>query len=167
MLRAYLGWLPECRGATKQQAIQGGSSKYMHCCPCCACLSSLKERQSDYVCFRRCRSYSWGVSHQVYFRFLSSILVFLSWFSRFHDYASTLDVSAADLYTALLADAENQPLNWDLQGRQADVWKQYSEWPVVSGTTYDSFMQTILLRLYPARCDRGWGNEYKAGIKDA
>lgn len=46
---------------------------------------------------------------------------------RFHDYAETLDVSAADLYTALLADAENLPPNWNLQGRQVDAWKQYSE----------------------------------------
>ncbi|KAJ7135659.1 glycoside hydrolase family 92 protein [Mycena epipterygia] len=32
--------------------------------------------------------------------------------------------SANDLYTALLADAEDQPVNWNLQGRQADVWKE-------------------------------------------
>ena len=42
---------------------------------------------------------------------------------RFHEYASELNVSATDLYTALLADAELQPPNWDLQGRQANVWK--------------------------------------------
>ena len=28
-----------------------------------------------------------------------------------------------DLYNALLADAEVQPKNWNLQGRQADAWK--------------------------------------------
>ncbi len=27
------------------------------------------------------------------------------------------------LYNALLADAEDQPPNWDLQGRQANIWK--------------------------------------------
>lgn len=27
------------------------------------------------------------------------------------------------LYEALLADAEDQPPNWDLQGRQANIWK--------------------------------------------
>lgn len=58
--------------------------------------------------------------------FLSSTFVFVSWFHRFHDYASALDVSAIDLYTALLADAELEPLNWNLQGRQANAWKLYS-----------------------------------------
>ena len=27
------------------------------------------------------------------------------------------------MYNALLADAENQPHNWNLQGRQANIWK--------------------------------------------
>lgn len=31
MLDACSGWLPECRGATKQQFIQGGSSEYIWC----------------------------------------------------------------------------------------------------------------------------------------
>jgi hypothetical protein len=44
--------------------------------------------------------------------------------ARFSDHASKLGVSAQDLYTALLADAEDQPPNWNLQGRQADVWKE-------------------------------------------
>lgn len=47
-------------------------------------------------------------------------------FCRFSDQAAALNVSADDLYTALLADAELQPPNWNLQGRQADAWKQFS-----------------------------------------
>lgn len=43
---------------------------------------------------------------------------------RFGDHAAALDVSATDLYTALLADAEIQSPNWNLQGRQANLWKQ-------------------------------------------
>ena len=42
---------------------------------------------------------------------------------RFHNFTGTLNVSATNLYAALLADAEDQPPNWDLQGRQANIWK--------------------------------------------
>ena len=42
---------------------------------------------------------------------------------RFSDKASALSVSTDDLYNALLADAEQQPKNWDLQGREVDIWK--------------------------------------------
>lgn len=44
--------------------------------------------------------------------------------SRFHEQAAALQVSPDDLYNALVADAENEPPNWNLQGRQAGVWKQ-------------------------------------------
>ena len=44
---------------------------------------------------------------------------------RFNKQAAALDVSATDLYNALLADAEKQSPDRDLQGRQADLWKQY------------------------------------------
>jgi hypothetical protein len=43
---------------------------------------------------------------------------------RFHEQAAALNVSPDDLYNALLADAEVEPPNWNLQGRQAGVWKQ-------------------------------------------
>lgn len=42
---------------------------------------------------------------------------------RFHEHIDALNVSADALYTALVQDAEVQPGNWDLQGRQADAWK--------------------------------------------
>ncbi|KAF9009539.1 glycoside hydrolase family 92 protein [Cyathus striatus] len=45
-------------------------------------------------------------------------------FVKFQEQAASLGVSATDLYNALLADAEIQPPNWNVQGRQADVWKQ-------------------------------------------
>ncbi|KAF7289771.1 Glycoside hydrolase family 92 protein [Mycena indigotica] len=44
-------------------------------------------------------------------------------FVKYSKQAASLGVSATDLYNALLADAENTPPNWNLQGRQADVWK--------------------------------------------
>ncbi|EAU89835.2 hypothetical protein CC1G_06987 [Coprinopsis cinerea okayama7 len=43
---------------------------------------------------------------------------------KFHEQAASLGVSAVDLYDALLADAEKQPPNWNLQGRQVEVWKE-------------------------------------------
>ncbi|KAF9558968.1 glycoside hydrolase family 92 protein [Agrocybe pediades] len=45
-------------------------------------------------------------------------------FVKFNKQAAALNVSATDLYNALLADAEIQPPNWNLQGRQANLWKQ-------------------------------------------
>lgn len=56
-----------------------------------------------------------------------TVCIFTDCCRRFHEHASALNVSADDLYTALLADAEEQPPNWNLQGRQATVWKQYSQ----------------------------------------
>ena len=46
---------------------------------------------------------------------------------RYHDQASALNVSATDLYNTLLANAEKQPPNWNLQGRQANAWKSHSK----------------------------------------
>ncbi|KAF8965760.1 glycoside hydrolase family 92 protein [Flammula alnicola] len=45
-------------------------------------------------------------------------------FVKFQQQAKALNVSPTDLYNALLADAEIQSPNWNLQGRQADLWKQ-------------------------------------------
>ena len=42
---------------------------------------------------------------------------------RFKEHADALSVPADALYNALLADAELEPSNWDLQGRQASTWK--------------------------------------------
>ncbi|THH06986.1 hypothetical protein EW145_g3696 [Phellinidium pouzarii] len=77
-IQQHEGWLPECRGATAQQFIQGGSN---------------------------------------------GDPILGEFFVKFHEQAEALNISAADLYNALLADAEDQPPNWDLQGRQANIWK--------------------------------------------
>ena len=45
--------------------------------------------------------------------------------TRFQKHAASLNVSSANLYSALVADAENVPPNFDLQGRQVDAWKEY------------------------------------------
>jgi len=54
----------------------------------------------------------------------------VSWqFVKYHNQASALNVSATDLYNALLANAENQPPNWNLQGKQANAWKAHNYIP--------------------------------------
>ncbi|KAF8632830.1 hypothetical protein AX15_001660 [Amanita polypyramis BW_CC] len=77
-IQKHEGWLPECRGATVQQWVQGGS----HGDP-----------------------------------------ILAEFFVKFSDKASELGVTADSLYNALLADAEQQASDWDLQGRQVDIWK--------------------------------------------
>ncbi|KAF9531264.1 family 92 glycosyl hydrolase [Crepidotus variabilis] len=79
------GWLPECRGATVQQSIQGGSN---------------------------------------------ADPILGEFFVKYQQQAQGLNVSSDSLYTALLADAEIQPPNWDYQGRQAESWKTYGFVPV-------------------------------------
>jgi hypothetical protein len=41
----------------------------------------------------------------------------------YHNEAKDLNVDMDTLYAALLADAENEPPEWDIQGRQAGVYK--------------------------------------------
>ncbi|KAF9259596.1 glycoside hydrolase family 92 protein [Marasmius fiardii PR-910] len=48
---------------------------------------------------------------------------------KFHERATALGVSGDDLYNALLADAENEPPNWNLQGRQVNDWKRFNYIP--------------------------------------
>ncbi|KNZ74745.1 hypothetical protein J132_06286 [Termitomyces sp. J132] len=50
-------------------------------------------------------------------------------FTRFHQFSASLNVSDDDLYNALLADAEIEPPNWNVQGRQANAWKQFNYIP--------------------------------------
>ncbi|KAF9531262.1 glycoside hydrolase family 92 protein [Crepidotus variabilis] len=78
------GWLPECRGATAQHYIQGGSN---------------------------------------------ADPVLGEFFVKFSKQAKDLQVSPDDLYNALLADAEKQPPNWNLQGRAVDLWIKYGYIP--------------------------------------
>ncbi|GBE89826.1 Uncharacterized secreted [Sparassis crispa] len=101
-IQQHEGWLPECRGATAQQWIQGGSN-------------------GDPI--------------------LGEFLV------KYHQQAEQLNVSSAALYAALLADAEEQPPNWDLQGRQLDTWKTLGYIPQdvwqISGTNTKTVSRTL------------------------
>lgn len=40
----------------------------------------------------------------------------------YHDEAEALGIDLNDLYSALLADGNNTPPNWDIEGRQADAY---------------------------------------------
>ncbi|KAI0260072.1 glycosyl hydrolase family 92-domain-containing protein [Gloeopeniophorella convolvens] len=84
-IQQHEGWLPECRGATQQQWVQGGSN---------------------------------------------GDPILAEFFVKFSKQAASLNVPASSLYTALVADAENLPPDFDLQGRQVDTWKQYHYLPV-------------------------------------
>ncbi|EIN11122.1 glycoside hydrolase family 92 protein [Punctularia strigosozonata HHB-11173 SS5] len=77
-IQQHEGWLPECRGATVQQWIQGGSNG-------------------------------------------DPIVAEL--FVKYPNHLDALNVSGDALYASLLADAEDQPPDWDLQGRQVNIWK--------------------------------------------
>ncbi|KAI0703902.1 glycoside hydrolase family 92 protein [Cerioporus squamosus] len=77
-IQQHEGWLPECRGATAKQWIQGGSN---------------------------------------------GDPILGEFFVKYAAHASELNVDPDALYKALLADAEDQPPNWNLQGRQANIWK--------------------------------------------
>ncbi|KAL5497692.1 hypothetical protein ACEPAH_2623 [Sanghuangporus vaninii] len=101
-IQQHEGWLPECRGATAQQFIQGGSN---------------------------------------------GDPILGEFFVKFHNFSESLNVSATDLYAALLADAEEQPPNWDLQGRQANAWKLFGYIPgdifETSGTNTKQVSRTL------------------------
>lgn len=120
---------------------------------------SLRRTIVELICsISRCRSYTWRVLREVStFPIVGSAFT-LSRF-RFGDHAAALNVSTTDLYTALLADAETQPPNWNLQGRQADVWKRLSESNVDPFTFHVLILWHVLLffcslRLFvPAACE--------------
>ncbi|PCH36943.1 glycoside hydrolase family 92 protein [Wolfiporia cocos MD-104 SS10] len=101
-IQQHEGWLPECRGATQKQWIQGGSN-------------------GDPI--------------------LGEFLV------KYYEQAEELNVSTSALYAALLADAEDQPPDWDLEGRQANIWKSLGYIPSdvwePSGTNTKQVSRTI------------------------
>ncbi|KAI0767769.1 glycoside hydrolase family 92 protein [Fomes fomentarius] len=78
-IQQHEGWLPECRGATAQQFIQGGSD---------------------------------------------ADPILGEFFVKYAEHSKALNVDPAALYAALLADAEVQPPDFNLQGRQVNVWKR-------------------------------------------
>ncbi|THU97168.1 glycoside hydrolase family 92 protein [Dendrothele bispora CBS 962.96] len=60
--------------------------------------------------------------------------ILAEFFIKYQNQAEDLGVSVDDLYAALIADAEDTPKNWNIQGRQADIWKEKGYIP--SDTTY-------------------------------
>lgn len=41
----------------------------------------------------------------------------------YHNEAAALGIDLNDLFNAMLADGENTPPDWDIEGRQADAYK--------------------------------------------
>ena len=41
----------------------------------------------------------------------------------YHDEAEALGINLEELYSAILADANDTPPTWDIQGRQAAIYK--------------------------------------------
>lgn len=46
---------------------------------------------------------------------------------RYSNFSQALNVSMSALFEALVQDSEVQSPNWDLMGRQANIWKSKSE----------------------------------------
>ncbi|KAG8756605.1 hypothetical protein FRC11_005187 [Ceratobasidium sp. 423] len=104
------GWLPECRGATVQHYIQGGSNA--------------DPILAEYYVKQVYPNHS--LSNANYPR---------RWGSR----SSELGVSVDDLYSALVTNAEKQPDNWNLQGRQTEATS-----PLISGNRVEQILNKLL-----------------------
>ncbi|KAH8104929.1 glycoside hydrolase family 92 protein [Phellopilus nigrolimitatus] len=83
-IQQHEGWLPECRGATVKQFIQGGSS---------------------------------------------GDPILAEFYIKYQKHMEQLGVSSEALYAALVKDAEEEPDNWNLMGRQASLWKEFGYIP--------------------------------------
>ncbi|TRM65199.1 glycosyl hydrolase family 92-domain-containing protein [Schizophyllum amplum] len=55
--------------------------------------------------------------------------ILAEFYVKLQEHVSALEVSADDLYAALLADAEDQSPNWNVQGREVNAWKEYNYIP--------------------------------------
>ncbi|KLO11779.1 glycoside hydrolase family 92 protein [Schizopora paradoxa] len=84
-IQKHEGWLPECRSATLQQHVQGGSN-------------------GDPI--------------------LAELYI------KYKDHLREFNISADELYHALVQDAEVDSPDFDIVGRQANIWKKYGFIPV-------------------------------------
>jgi len=106
-----------------------------------------------------------------YVKYVCADVFLCSWLThcyvyRFSEHAEALGVSATDLYAALLADAESQPPNWNIQGRQADIWKELGEYIAIPRVVF-VFMGFPTFRIYPFGHYLFGRRKYEAGVKDA
>ncbi|KIP11580.1 glycoside hydrolase family 92 protein [Phlebiopsis gigantea 11061_1 CR5-6] len=60
----------------------------------------------------------------------------------YHDQAATLGIDLNDLFSAMLADGENTPANWDIEGREAGVYNKYGYVPASAFETDSVGRQT-------------------------
>lgn len=81
---------------------------------------------------------------------------------RYHEHLDTLNVSATAIYDALIADAEVQPPNWDLQGRQANAWKALGKYQRESVPYYK--LTCFPYRISSERCMGTIWHKHEAGF---
>ncbi|KAH9083636.1 glycoside hydrolase family 92 protein [Lactarius deliciosus] len=62
---------------------------------------------------------------------------------HYHNEAKALGVDLAELYAAQLADAEVNPLDWNIQGRQSNVYNHYGYVPYAVGRTTREGSRTL------------------------
>ncbi|THH00763.1 hypothetical protein EW026_g1813 [Hermanssonia centrifuga] len=60
----------------------------------------------------------------------------------YHDEAAQLGIDLEELYSAMLADANNTPPNWDIEGREADAYNQFGYVPFSALVTSSVGRQT-------------------------
>jgi hypothetical protein len=91
------GWLPECRDAGQQQWVQGGSSELLTASFELMILTETLRLDADPI--------------------------LAEFYVKFKDHAKKLQVEPSELWDALVQDAEVESPNWDIKGRQAEIWK--------------------------------------------
>ena len=122
-IQQHEGWLPECRGATVQQFIQGGSSGD----------PILAEFYIKYAV-------------QVFYEGVVNLNIIF----RYKDHLHNFGIDDASLYAALIQDAEVESPSWDMMGRQANAWKDFGEnltvspgpWTLILTDWQDSYRWT-------------------------
>ena len=89
------GWMPECRANNLPGWTQGGSQKDFDLFS--SLLITLKGSSGDII-----------VSHFAV---------------NYHNEAQQLGIDLNELYSAMLTDGDVNPLEWDIEGRQVNVYK--------------------------------------------
>ena len=89
------GWMPECRANNLPGWTQGGSEELFHLY--CLLLIILIGSSGDII-----------VSHFAV---------------NYHNEAQRLGIDLNELYSALLTDGEVNPPEWNIEGRQVNVYK--------------------------------------------
>ena len=90
-----IGWMPECRANNLPGLTQGGSQECF-----------------DLWCFSL-----------ILFIGSSGDIIVSHFAAYYHNEATQLGIDLNELYSALLTDGEINPPEWDIEGRQVNVYK--------------------------------------------